>query len=82
VTTIYSGGIQVDRAQAVLDVHVAAIGTGRCVGCGAPAPCDEREEAALVFRRSLRLPRRTPDGARPELCGARRVGVRALLPVG
>jgi hypothetical protein len=79
VTSVYPGGMQVDRAQAVLDEHVVVMATGRCGGCGAAAPCPEREDAARVFRHSVRLPRRIPGATRPEL---RRVGARSLLRVG
>jgi hypothetical protein len=79
VTKTYLGGAQVDRAQAVLDVHVVAIATGRCIGCGEPGPCAERELASRVFRRSQRLPHRPPGASRPELCGAVRVGAPGWL---
>jgi hypothetical protein len=79
VMNTYLGGAQVDRAQAALDVHVVSIATGRCLGCGEPGPCGEREQASRVFRRTQRLPYRTPGASRPELCGVARIGARGWL---
>ncbi|GAA0723575.1 hypothetical protein [Dactylosporangium roseum] len=79
MTTMYAGGELVAHAQAMLDVHVVAVATGLCIGCGAPGPCAERERAATVFKKSLRLPHRTPGATRPEPLGAQRGGGRGWL---
>jgi hypothetical protein len=82
VAGTYPGGRQVDDAQSTLDTHVVVLATGLCLGCGEPGPCPERVRAELVFRHSLRLPRRTPGASRPEIVGARRVGVPGWLHAG
>lgn len=66
------------EAQRVLDTHVTSSATGRCLACGSLGPCYKRENAVVVFSRTLRLPRRTPLATRPELVGARRVGAGLL----
>jgi hypothetical protein len=80
VTTYYgtSAEEQLANAQGVLDAHITSSATGRCLACGTPGPCWQRETAASIFSRSLRLPRRTPGATRPELIGARRVGASRL----
>ncbi len=65
---------QLGEAQRVLDTHVTSSGTGRCLACGCLGPCYKRENAVVVFSRTLRLPRRAPMATRPELVGARLVG--------
>ena len=69
----YSGGQQIERAQAVLDRHVVSSGDGKCMECKVLGPCANHEAAARVFERCARLPRRRPGLTRPELVGARRV---------
>lgn len=82
MTTTYAGGGLVTHAQATLDLHVTAVATGLCIGCGAPGPCPERERAMTVFKRSLQLPQRAPGATRPELLGARLVsGSTWLAPL-
>jgi hypothetical protein len=46
---------------------------GRCIECGGPGPCPVRENAVVIFSRTLRLPVRRPGATRPELASARRV---------
>ncbi|WP_329013078.1 hypothetical protein OG271_03765 [Micromonospora rifamycinica] len=79
--TTYPGGGQVDAAQVALERHAVSSADGRCLGCGALGPCTTHEQAMQVFRFALRLPKRVPGATRPELIGARRVGVPALLAV-
>jgi hypothetical protein len=67
------------EAQAVLDEHVTGSGTGRCLSCGVAGPCWRRENAVVIFSRSLRLPTRQPGATRPEIIGAVRVGTRGLF---
>lgn len=76
---MYPGGEQVDAAQVALERHAVSSADGRCLSCGTAGPCASREAAVLVFTRSLRLPSRRPGATRPELIGARRVGVPMLL---
>lgn len=66
-------------AQATLDEHVTSSATGRCLACDSPGPCWRRENAVIIFSRTLRLPTRSPGASRPELVGAVRVGVPGLL---
>lgn len=80
--TTYPGGKQIDQAQAELERHVTSCADGLCLACGVPGPCTPHEDAARVFRLSLRLPRRVPGASRPELYGARRVGDVGLLRAG
>jgi hypothetical protein len=77
--TTYSGADQLVIAQEVLDKHVTSSADGRCLECGALGPCQRHDQAAKVFMFALRLPRRVPGATRPELVGARRVGVPGLL---
>jgi hypothetical protein len=60
-------------AQHVLDTHVTSSATGRCLACDTYGPCPRRENAVVIFSRTLRLPRRQPGATRPALIGARRV---------
>ncbi|MEV4620504.1 hypothetical protein AB0J74_17575 [Asanoa sp. NPDC049573] len=69
----YSGGRQVEQAQAVLDRHAVSSSDGLCVECKVLGPCQAHEAATNVFARSARLPRRRPGLTRPEIVGARRV---------
>lgn len=62
------------QAQHVLDTHITSSATGRCLACGNLGPCYKRENAVVIFSRTLRLPRRKPMATRPELVGARLVG--------
>ncbi|AEV84386.1 hypothetical protein ACWT_3363 [Actinoplanes sp. SE50] len=71
---------QLRQAQAILDEHVTSSATGRCVACGCLGPCRLRENAVVIFSRTLRLPVRRPGATRPELVGAVRVGGPRLLP--
>jgi hypothetical protein len=66
-------------AQVVLDDHVTSSATGRCLACGSLGPCWRRENAVVIFSRTLRLPTRQPGATRPELVGAARVGAPGLL---
>jgi hypothetical protein len=66
-------------AQDLLNAHVTSSGTGRCLECDVPGPCPRRENAVVIFSRTLRLPKRLPGASRPELVGARRVGASSLL---
>lgn len=75
----YHGGGGLDRAQVNLELHAVSSADGLCVACGIPGPCRTHEQAAAVFALSYRLPRRVPGATRPELVGARRLGVRGLL---
>jgi hypothetical protein len=65
---------QLAEAQRTLDTHVTSSATGRCLACGSYGPCYKRENAVVIFSRTLRLPRRKPGVTRPELVGARPVG--------
>jgi hypothetical protein len=69
---------QLGEAQRVLDTHITSSANGRCLVCGTPGPCYKRENAVVIFSRTLRLPHRIPGATRPELVGARRVGARGL----
>ncbi len=69
---------QLGEAQRVLDTHVTSSANGRCMACGTQGPCYKRENAVVIFSRTLRLPRRTPMATRPELVGARLIGVGLL----
>ena len=69
---------QLAEAQRTLDTHITSSATGRCLACGTLGPCWRRETAVSIFSRTLRLPRRHPGATRPELVGARRVGMGAL----
>lgn len=69
---------QLGEAQRVLDTHVTSSADGRCIACGSYGPCYKRENAVVIFSRTLRLPRRQPGATRPELVGARRVGTAGL----
>jgi hypothetical protein len=68
-------------AQDVLDAHVMRSGDGRCLSCGRPGPCGQREAAADVFAELDRLPRRRPGATRPEMVNARRIQPRNLSRV-
>jgi hypothetical protein len=70
---------QLGPAQAILNEHVTSSATGRCLACDSPGPCWRRENAVVIFSRTLRLPTRLPGASRPELVGARRVGSPCLL---
>jgi hypothetical protein len=70
---------QLGPAQAILNEHVTSSATGRCLACDSPGPCWRRENAVVIFSRTLRLPTRLPGASRPELVGARRVGAPSLL---
>ena len=80
VTTYYAvtADEQLGEAQRVLDTHVTSSVTGRCLACGSPGPCYKRENAVVIFSRTLRLPRRRPMATRPELVGAHVVGAGLL----
>ncbi|GLY04994.1 hypothetical protein [Actinoplanes sp. NBRC 101535] len=65
---------QLHQAQEILDEHVTSSATGRCLACGSFGPCRRRENAAVIFSRTLRLPTRQPGATRPELVGAVRAG--------
>jgi hypothetical protein len=60
---------QLAQAQLTLNTHVTSSATGR-------PPV--RENAVVVFSRTLRLPRRRPGATRPELVGSRRVDGQGL----
>lgn len=71
---------QLTEAQRTLNTHVTSSATGRCMACGTFGPCGKRENAVVIFSRTLRLPRRQPGATRPELVGTRRIdgfGLRA-----
>jgi hypothetical protein len=72
--------VELALAQRTLDVHAVSMVDGLCLGCRRPLPCGVRDAAAAVFVRYHRLPRRRPGASRPELLGARRIGLPALLP--
>jgi hypothetical protein len=61
------------EAQRMLDRHITSSANGRCIECGQVGPCLARETAAVIFSRTLRLPRRRPGATRPDLVNARRV---------
>lgn len=65
---------QLATAQATLDEHVTSSATGRCLACDTPGPCWRRENAVVIFSRTLRLPVRSPGASRPELIGAVHIG--------
>lgn len=71
---------QLTGAQRTLDTHITSSATGLCLVCGTLGPCYKRENAVVIFSRTLRLPRRRPGATRPELVGSHLVGSRALLP--
>jgi hypothetical protein len=79
-TTYYAATAdeQLAEAQRTLDRHITSSANGRCLECGTPWPCYEREIAVVIFSRTLRLPRRVPGATRPELVGARHVGAGGL----
>jgi hypothetical protein len=79
--TYYAATAQdpLSKAQATLDEHVTSSATGHCLACDSPGPCRQRENAVIIFSRTLRLPARWPGASRPELVGAVRVGVPGLL---
>jgi hypothetical protein len=52
------------KARRLLDAHVTSSVTGRCLACGTPGPCYKRENAVVIFSRTLRLLPHQP--ARPE----------------
>jgi hypothetical protein len=83
-TTYYatSAEQQLTRAQQTLDTHVTSSADGRCIACRQPGPCPIRENAVVIFSRTLRLPVRRPGATRPELAGARRIapGMGAPTP--
>lgn len=81
-TTYYaaSADYQLREAQRLLDRHVTSSGTGRCLECGAVGPCWRRENAVVVFSRTLRLPTRLPGASQPELISLRRIPA-ARLPL-
>ncbi|MBE1484989.1 hypothetical protein [Plantactinospora soyae] len=79
MATTYHGGDQIERAQKTLERHAVSSADGLCLACRVTGPCAAHEQAAKVFRFALRLPRRVPGATRPELIGARRVGVPGLL---
>lgn len=70
---------QLSEAQALLDEHVTSSATGRCLACDSLGPCLRRENAVVVFSRTLRLPARQPGATRPGLVGAIRVGAPGRL---
>ena len=74
-TTYYalSAEQQLRAAQTTLDEHVTSSATGRCLACGSLGPCWRRENAVVIFSRTLRLPTRRPGASRPELLNARRI---------
>jgi hypothetical protein len=74
--TTYLGGDLIERAQAVLSLHTVSSADGLCLACAVPGPCARHEEAAAVFARSLRLPRRKPGATHPERVGRQRSGER------
>jgi hypothetical protein len=69
---------QLGAAQRVLDTHVTSSATGRCLECGTLGPCWRRENAVVIFSRTLRLPARQPGASQPELINARRILVGRL----
>lgn len=71
---------QLHSAQTVLDEHVTSSATGRCLACDSLGPCWRRENAIVIFSRTLRLPNRQPGATRPGLVGAVCVSVPGLLP--
>jgi hypothetical protein len=73
---------QLTTAQATLDEHVTSSATGRCLACDTPGPCWRRENAVVIFSRTLRLPVRSPGASRPELIGAKRIGQPRLSLAG
>jgi hypothetical protein len=77
-----SAEVQLTTAQATLDEHVTSSATGRCLACDAPGPCWRRENAVVIFSRTLRLPIRSPGASHPELIGAVRVGQPRLSLAG
>jgi hypothetical protein len=74
-TTYYAttADVQLADAQRTLDTHITSSRDGRCLQCGTPGPCYKRENALVIFSRTLRLPRRQPGTTQPELVGARRL---------
>jgi hypothetical protein len=76
-----SANQQLREAQGVLDTHVTSSATGRCLECGTLGPCWRRENAVVVFSRTLRLPTHQPGGSQPELINARRIPM-TRLPAG
>ena len=73
---------QLRDAQRVLDGHVMSSATGRCLECGTLGPCWRRENAVVVFSRTLRLPTRRPGASQPGLINARRIPAARLLLAG
>ncbi|MFI6759465.1 hypothetical protein ACIBF5_10045 [Micromonospora sp. NPDC050417] len=77
---VYHGGDQIELAQQTLELHTVSSANGHCMACGVPGPCAAQEQATKVFLFALRLPRRIPGLTRPELIGARQMGLPGLLP--
>jgi hypothetical protein len=75
--TYYSASAdqQLSQAQRVLDTHVTSSATGRCLECDMSGPCWRRENAVVIFSRTIRLPTRQPGASQPELINARRIPV-------
>lgn len=82
MTNVYSGGVQVDDAQSVIERHAQSMASGACQECGGAFPCDAHQAASKVFWRALRLPQRVPGLSRPELYGARRIGRPGMFAQG
>lgn len=76
---MYSGGGQIDRAQAELERHTVSSTDGRCLMCGVPGPCTDHERATRVFELALRLPQRVPGATQPQMIKARKVRARGWL---
>lgn len=83
-TTYYAASAeqQLGDAQRLLDTHVTSSATGRCLECGTLGPCWRRENAVVVFSRTLRLPVRQPGASKPGLINARRIPTARLPLVG
>ncbi len=69
---------QLAAAKRVLDTHITSRADGQCLACGVPGPCHKRENAVVIFSRTLRTPRRHPAATSRALVGARRPAVGRL----
>ncbi|MFI1991783.1 hypothetical protein [Actinoplanes sp. NPDC020271] len=79
---VLSADEQLKAARTVLVEHVTLEETGRCAKCGSSGPCWRRENAIVVFSRTLRLPTPRPGPSRPEALDMVGAGRRPLPMAG
>jgi hypothetical protein len=64
-----------DQVQADIERHAVSSADGLCLTCRTTGPCETYENASRTFMRYGQMPRRRPGLSRPQLLGARRVGI-------